>query len=171
VRESGATLHKLEITDAVKSDRINQLLAYWEQVCRGRPMPAKRDVDPSDLKPLLPYLMIAEIHHEPLRVRYRLVGTEAVRMAREDYTGRWLGEVGWVAAEVASYIEQYAMIVATRRPLLGTGHLVSDDGKERIFEWGKFPLSDDGARVTHCVGIEDLIPVRPMTPMRTPSRR
>ena len=164
-------LHKLEITGVVKSDRINRLLAYWEQRCEGRTMPAKRDIDPADLKPLLPYLMIAEIHQEPLRVRYRLVGTEAVRLAQEDYTGRWLGESAWMAPEVESYTKQYAALVATRRPLLGTGHLVSEDGKERIFEWGKFPLSEDGEQVTHCVGIEDLIPIRAMEHVRAPGRR
>jgi hypothetical protein len=164
-------LHKLEITGVVKSDRINLLLAYWERRCEGRTMPAKRDIDPADLKPLLPYLMVAEIHQGPLRVRYRLVGTEAVRLAQEDYTGRWLDESAWMAPEVESYIRQYAALVATRRPLLGTGHLVSEDGKERIFEWGKFPLSEDGERVTHCIGIEDLIPIRAMAHVRAPGRR
>jgi hypothetical protein len=164
-------VHKLEITGVVNSERINSLLAYWQRLCAGRPMPTKRDIDPAQLKPLLPYLMIAEIHEAPLRVRYRLVGTEAVRLAQEDYTGRWLAEAGWDAEETASYLRQYAELVATRRPLLGTGHLISSDGKERIFEWGKFPLSEDGLHVTHCIGIEDLIPTRAPTAARAPGRR
>lgn len=164
-------MHKLEITGGVNSERINRLLDYWQRLRGDRPMPAKQDIDPSQLKPLLPYLMLAEIHQGPLRVRYRLVGTEAVRMAKEDYTGRWLADSGWDAEEVASYTRQYEMLVEKRRPLLGTGHLISHEGKERIFEWGKFPLSEDGVQVTHCIGIEELIPVHAAVAAPAPGRR
>lgn len=168
---AGKPLHKLEITGVVNSERINGLLEYWQRLRGDRPMPTKRDIDPSQLKPLLPYLMLVEIHYPPLRVRYRLVGTEAVRMAREDYTGRWLSDSGWDADEIASYVQQYRILVAERRPLLGTGHLISDEGKQRIFEWGKFPLSEDGVQVTHCVGIEEMIPIRAAAGARVPSAR
>lgn len=170
MREGAQALHKLEITGSVRSERINSLLQYWRQKCAGRIMPSKRDIDPAELKPLLPHLMLAEIHEAPLRVRYRLVGTEAVRMAREDYTGRWLTETGWEAEEIASYLRQYTALVASRSPQLGTGHLISEDGKERIFEWGKFPLSDDGEHVTHCIGIEEMIPIRAMALARAPGQ-
>jgi hypothetical protein len=29
------------------------------------------------------------------------------------------------------------------------------DGPRAAYEWGMFPLSDDGERVTHCLAIED----------------
>lgn len=164
-------MHKLEITGSVTSARINRILAYWQEQCRARLMPAKRDIDPAALKPLLPYLMIAEIHREPVRVRYRLVGTEAARFARGDYTGHWLHDSGWAGDEIASYVQQYSILIETRLPLLGTGHLIWDDGKEAVFEWGKFPLSEDGDTVTHCLGIEDVIPVRPVEALREPARR
>jgi len=164
-------VHRLDITGGVASDRVNRIFGYWQDQCRARSMPAKRDIDPAALKPLLPYLMIAEIHAAPLRVRYRLVGTEAVRMARGDYTGHWLHESGWAGDEIASYVQQYSLLLETRRPLLGTGHLIRSDGKEAVFEWGKFPLSDDGETVTHCLGIEDVIPLRPTYMLRETAAR
>jgi hypothetical protein len=47
---------------------------------------------PGRITRLLPYLVIAEIAPEPLRIRHRLVGTRVVEANGSDYTNRYLDE-------------------------------------------------------------------------------
>jgi PAS domain-containing protein len=73
---------------SVSSAKVRQMHAHWEQVRGVRLMPARGDIDPAAIKPLLPFIVIAEVFHDPLRVRYRLVGTAVVEHSRFDYTGQ-----------------------------------------------------------------------------------
>lgn len=163
VQNRPSPFRNIETRPTVASGRIRELANYWEAKRAGRVMPAKREIDPAEIKGLLPYLMIAELHRgETLRVRYRLVGTEAARYAEEDYTGTWLDESGWHQWEVRAYLDQYCRIAAERRPLMGTGYAVWQDHKTKAFEWAKFPLSDGASdEVAFVLGIEDLLPQPP----------
>lgn len=96
VQKRPSPFRNVETGPIVTSGRIRELASYWEAKRAGRAMPVKREIDPAEIKSLLPYLMIAELHRgDTLRIRYRLVGTEAARYAEEDYTNLWLDESGW----------------------------------------------------------------------------
>ncbi len=74
--------------------RLRRLYDYWRSVHppSGR-LPGRQDVDPAALPDLLPWLWIVDVVRQPLRFRYRLVGTEQVRAMERDFTGRFLDEV------------------------------------------------------------------------------
>ena len=57
------------------------------------PMPARADIDPCEIKPLLPYLMISDLFSDPLRVRFRLAGTKVCETFGFNVVGRWLEEL------------------------------------------------------------------------------
>lgn len=78
---------------ALASSLVHQLNDYWTARRGDRRMPRKSDIDPSELKPLLPYILLGEFATQPLRLRYRLVGTEVVTVYGVDFTGRWLDEL------------------------------------------------------------------------------
>jgi len=59
------------------------------------------------------------------------------------------------APEVATAFRRAEEEARPRRPLLGADDLYSADGPSMPYEWGMFPLSDDGERVSHCLAIED----------------
>jgi hypothetical protein len=160
VQKRPSPFRNVETGPIVTSGRIRELASYWEAKRAGRAMPVKREIDPAEIKSLLPYLMIAELHRgDTLRIRYRLVGTEAARYAEEDYTNLWLDESGWQQWEIQAYLDQYCRIAAERRPLMGTGYAVWQDHKIKPFEWAKFPLSDGTSdEVAFVLGIEDLLP-------------
>ncbi|WP_162913022.1 PAS domain-containing protein [Rhodospirillaceae bacterium SYSU D60014] len=127
--------------------------AYWHSLRGDRNFPAKRDIDPAEIKTSLPYINIAEIHGQPLRVRYRLVGTELCRVYNEDYTGKWLHETDW-GPLVDQYEQIYRTILARRTPMFGVGR-IEWEGRIITSEWGKWPLSADGITITHCLGMAD----------------
>jgi hypothetical protein len=137
----------------VRSVRIKSFDGYWQSVRGDRDFPAKRDINPAEIKAGLPYINIAEIYEKPLRVRYRLVGTELCRIYNEDYTGRWLHETHW-GPLVGQYERIYRTILERRTPMFGIGQ-IEWEGRIITCEWGKWPLSEDGGAITHCLGMAD----------------
>lgn len=68
---------------------------YWLVKCAGRPFPDRADLDPAEIKDILPHLTILEVtgdDAEP-RFRYRLVGTAVVDAIGRNRAGRFADEV------------------------------------------------------------------------------
>src|SRR5690242_21618920 len=75
--------------------KVRKFARYWRDLCRDGALPARRDLEPGDFVWCLPNVMLMDITHEPLRVRYRLVGTAVVAISRLDFTGRYLDEIAF----------------------------------------------------------------------------
>ena len=153
--------------DEVSSETIRLVHAYWDRIRGDRHFPAKGDIDPAEIKAALPYVLISEVQREPLRVRYRLVGTEAAHFAGEDFTGKWLHESGW--GEDAAAIEQYYVhMFEVGGPAFGIDYFTQvSDGQRRPYEWAIFPLAADGEHVDYCLLVEDY---RPLNRLEAPRR-
>ena len=73
--------------------KIKALYDYWQSIRpAGDLLPGRRHFDPVDIPELLPNLWMIDVLRDPLRFRFRLVGTEIVRFAGRDVTGLWLDE-------------------------------------------------------------------------------
>src|SRR5215468_12784933 len=140
---------------SVTSAKVRQLHAHWDKVRGGRLMPARTDIDPSAIKPLLPNIVIADVFHDPLRVRYRLVGTAVAERARFDFTGTWLHEVEF--GEPKDWIALYEIFVREKRPLFDWSEIPFEDPVRppRPYEFCMLPLSADGTTVTGMLSLED----------------
>jgi len=140
---------------SVSSAKIRQLHAYWQEMRGTRLMPARTDIDPSAIKPLLPHIVIADVFHEPLRVRYRLVGTAVAERARFDFTGTWLHEVEF--GEPKDWIALYEIFVREKRPLFDRSEIPFEDPERppQPYEFCMLPLSADGTIVTGMLSLED----------------
>lgn len=141
--------------EAIRSSGIRQLHVYWESKRVDGALPMKAAIDPSEIKPLLPYITIVEIHQAPLRLHFRLVGTEVVRSAAVDFTDCWVPDGRWGDEVESMLLSVYQTIVDRRVPLYGVDDLVWLDGRRHRYEWARFPLSNDGATVTHTIGFVD----------------
>jgi hypothetical protein len=62
---------------------LAELHTYWQRCCQGRAYPARADIDPVDIPSLLEHVFLADVLHDPLDFRYRLVGGHIV-----EHTGR-----------------------------------------------------------------------------------
>jgi len=149
-----AQMVRLRFAD-VTSAMIRELAGYWSELRGERPVANKKEFDPSRVTSLLPYLIVAEYHQNPFRIRYRLVGTEQVRHAGEDFTGKWLHETLWDPRYIEVWLTATQEMTETGEPAFGRDSLLWTDGKIKECEWGLFPLSADGRSVTHGIGIED----------------
>ena len=69
------------------------LLAYWHRKRGTRAMPARADIEPAELKALLPNIFMVDVEHAPFRLRYRLVGSALVDVLGQDIKGKYLDEM------------------------------------------------------------------------------
>jgi len=91
------------------------LLDYWNELRGGREMPSAREFDVLHLPRLIGRLNVVEVHHRPLRYRFRVHGTSIAEAIGRDYTGRWIHLVespAWVSGAIRHFDE----VVAARKP-------------------------------------------------------
>lgn len=118
-----------------------------------RVVPLRADLDPADLRGLLSNIMIIEVEQQPLRFRYRLVGTRVVELNKVDFTGLHLGTIGW--EEERQLVDACADVTVSRRPLFGSYTWTMKTGTVGKCEFGIFPFSHDGRTVSQIFGVED----------------
>lgn len=140
------------------STRIRQFHLYWLSKCQGDRLPRREDIDPADIKSLLPSLIVVRLEAEPFRVFYRLYGTQ-VAAIDDDLTGRYLdelpeGDPPWKETAMVAY----SWVGEHRRPIFGRSHQVTSAyGNTRQYFFGVWPLSQTGEVVDQCMAMEDFI--------------
>ena len=132
-----------------------ELFAYWERKRGSRRMPARADIDPADLKRILPSIILSKIDPDSRRVRYTLVGTRCVANSGMDFTGRYLDELDFSCDFDTDWAEIYRILCRDRRPVMGIVKTSLKDGRVCELVEVLLPLSDDDDQVTHCIAVED----------------
>jgi hypothetical protein len=128
----------------IENPILIDLLAYWRQACAGRPMPARADIDPVQIKPaLLPYILLVDVEHGP-RYRWRLISTHITMVLDRDKTGAYWDDI-YDGEEIASMTYRADWVVRHRLPLRSTGHCIERDRDYDYNEALFMPLSDDGS--------------------------
>ncbi|HVM86429.1 MAG TPA: PAS domain-containing protein [Candidatus Binatia bacterium] len=145
--------------DEIKSSMIASVEETWERLRGARAFPARRDIDPVAFKEALPYLSLVDIHEAPFRVHYRLVGTEVARFAEQDFSNLWLEDTGWEPRIIEVNRALYRRLWETRAPVFGLSLVDWDRRQKYCFEWGLFPLSDDGDHVNCSLSVDDFTPI------------
>jgi len=141
----------------IKSALVADLYAYWLKKRGDRLMPRRADIEPADIKPLLPSLFLSEFETEPFRVRYRLVGTEIVNHARYDFTGRYLDELDFSAYDTVDWQSLYLLVWERKAPIFGEA---LETFRDRLrppapYQYCILPLSADGVNATGAIAMEE----------------
>lgn len=139
--------------DELRSNKVRSLHGWWLARSAGD-IPDRADLDPSDMKGLLPNLFIADVEHDPFRIRYRLVGTKAIQATGFDLTGRYLDDL-LPADGSEPWMEYYHRAYRTRTPVFGSSRAPTTSGGYFVYEFGLFPLRNGGSSVAQFVAIED----------------
>ena len=138
------------------SSKIAGLARYWEAKRGQRATPTWADIDPAEIKPLLPHLMVTRYERDPFRVRYSLVGTFVVQYGGADFTGRYLDEMEFPSEVDTDWAELHRLLVAEQRPIFGVCVFMSESGLQNNYEVAMFPVADPtGNFVERGVHIED----------------
>jgi hypothetical protein len=151
---------------------VEGVLAYWNSLRRGQPVPFRHDVEPADIKAFLPHVFMVDLSYEPFRAKYRLVGTEIVRVARFDFTNRFADELDFQDDVGTNWSDNYRIVAEAGRPGFGISHWSVEGGSYRWIEYVLCPLLTSDGKVGQCLAAEDYEPldviesdsIRPVTP-------
>ncbi len=133
---------------------LQAVYAYWKSKAGDRRMPARADIDPAELVPYLPSIMLVDVW-PPLegargsgrhRYVYRLVGTREVAMRGTDPTGQNV-ETHAFGQDPGLALRNYDRVVQRAEPLLDQSEELSPDRSMVDLDAIFLPLSDDGIHV------------------------
>lgn len=131
--------------------RLTRLLRYWSTKRGDRPAPRRADLDPLDIPDLLPILTLVDVLRDPLRFRYRVVGTAVAEGFGRDATGRFVDE-DLYGAEARAIFATYERLTVEVRPFRRHSRLAWSSREWQVLEAIELPLIDDEGRVCMVLG-------------------
>jgi hypothetical protein len=134
---------------------VQAMYDYWLAKRGSRAMPARADLEPTEIKKLLPMTMLVDVTADERRFVYRLVGTQEVAERGSDPTGKSVAEA-FFGSSLEEALGCYDYVVRNRAPFCYRDPYAAADGQIQNDDIIYLPLSDDGASVnmvlvyTHC---------------------
>ena len=120
-------------------------------------LPMRADIEPADIKSLLPFVIIVDLQADPFRVFYRLVGTAVVHASGMDFTGTYLDELAFDICATPDLIRAYRAVSESRWPGLGMAFAQITHQTALDVEYLICPLGDAEGAVRQCLVIEDYV--------------
>lgn len=112
----------------LRSPVTRALRDHWLGLRGDGQIPDWKSFDPIAVRKLLPHLIVVDCLPEPLRFRFRLIGTFVTNMAGRDSTGRML-DADLYGDRLEAMTWHYRQSAETGKPLatLGTVHFIKRD--------------------------------------------
>ena len=136
------------VFDGLPAD-LRAMFDYWRSKRAGRKMPAPSDLEPSELKALLPSMILVDVVYDTAGkadFAYRLAGTREVEARGEDPTGKRVADA-YFGPSLENVLGCYQSVVERRAPYLDDDYYLRD-GDHYADEANIFlPLSNDGEHV------------------------
>ena len=145
-----------ETAPAFRSARVAALYRYWQSRRLGA-LPQRGDIEPAEIKSLLPYVIIVDLHQDPFRVFYRLVGTAVVHFSGMDFTGTYLDELAFDICATQDLTRAYQAVSDKRQPGQGMAFAQITHQSALDVEYLICPLVDAEGDVRQCLVIEDYV--------------
>ncbi|MGQ0677476.1 MAG: PAS domain-containing protein [Rhodospirillales bacterium] len=111
-------IHGVSEPDLEIDQRLLGLFRLWNAKRRGRKLPARADLRPEELKPWLGNLIVLDVIDGGRDFRYRLFGTNIVRQAGFDMTGKLMSEYP-IKDALPHFFETHRDVVRLATPALG----------------------------------------------------
>lgn len=122
------------------------MLEIWHRMRGEREMPDRSAVRPEVVRHHLGWITLIDVEYQPLRFRFRLVGTNVANGLSRDSSGRYIDTVyGPDFYQIA--IGSYLWILEHRRPVRAHGRMEHSLKGEIGFESVDLPFSSDGRTI------------------------
>jgi hypothetical protein len=144
-----------------------ELFAYWASLRRGAQLPARRQLDPGDIKRLLPTISLIDVlrggpERAGLDFRMRLAGTGLYGVYGREITGKRLSEI-YNHSAADYWRTELAKVAAEGRPAAGVHNLAWRGASHLSILWLRLPLAGDGRDVDMILGFDAVIGVSQQT--------
>jgi hypothetical protein len=136
------------------TDRVRRAYDYWNEKRGERTMPSRADIDPGEIRDLLPGIILVDVQREPFRLTYRLVGTDEVQARGQDPTGKDVKEHVFASVAEEGY-KTYCLAAEMKVPIYDEEP--TDCSNQWLREAGSLvmPLSSDGETVDKLMAFID----------------
>lgn len=132
-----------------------QIYDYWRSKCGARTMPSRRELRPSEISRLLPYVTLIDVLDHGQRMRVRLAGTQLREFFGREITGAYLDDLDlggrptyWAAAN-ERLIEGL--------PTQGVLPVHRPRGEFITRFWIRLPMSSDDRSVNMILGYDAFV--------------
>lgn len=133
---------------------VRRFYEYWVSVAPSGRLPGRQHIVPEEIVPLLSRLWIMDVFRDPLRFRYRLVGTDITRSVQRELTGLWLDEAQPESLSNANLRDRYRFILETGQATWRRGRTLWDrDPTHKLVENCLAPLAADGVTVDKIIAV------------------
>ncbi len=129
----------------IRHPDLLRLYDYWVSRHHGELLPSRQDLDPADFKFAVGNVTLIDVLYEPVRFRFRLIGSLMAQRMGWDLTGKMVDEVP-DAEYREGLLAAYRKMVADRQPST-TLYQRLIEGKTRRFEVLRLPLASDGKTI------------------------
>ncbi len=134
-----------------KSPVLLALLRYWQSLCRDGRLPGRADLDPLEMRGLLPHIYLIDVlpgeRPDRWRFRVRLLGEKHVEVYGPGLVGKTTDDI-FPAAVAQDFNRLYAAVVRRRMPVVNHGRVSWIRDKDWLeYEGLHAPLASDGTTV------------------------
>jgi hypothetical protein len=134
-----------------RDDSLSAIHQYWLTKRAARRMPSRDDIDPVELGPHLGNIVLIDVEHDPLRLRYRLIGTKITEAMARDSTGKYYDKI-YSDELLENIYESFRWIIDNKKPVRTYGEAFYPDRDYYVYETLNLPLSNDDEAVNMVLG-------------------
>jgi hypothetical protein len=131
---------------SIDDPSLGRLFDYWQGKRHGRFAPSRLDIDPAELKFILPFLYLIDVVGSPPRFRFRLAGTGIVKEYGAEITGKFTDEID-LNEHQRAFVAEYNRVVGDGKPASSRGNSARRNGWRLTYEHLVLPLSTNGQTV------------------------
>ncbi|WP_395021457.1 PAS domain-containing protein [Dongia sp.] len=143
---------QLRLDDPDLDADLKFALDYWFRKRAGRLAPSRADIDPVEIAPLLPRVMLVDVSLDPVDFRFRLAGTGLFKIHGAELTNKRALDLE-PPAYGALIHRLYCDALSGRAPM---AHrlLIECETRRSAFLRIILPLSEDGATINRLLTVE-----------------
>jgi len=128
-----------------------ELFDYWRSKCGDRPAPNRTDIEPADIRKLLPHVFICDLTAGN-ELRFRLAGTGLCALHGRELKGQALSSL-WLADGVRNAGRIGASVVTRSTPAVLTLDCLSADARVIKAEMVLLPLTGPSGKQDRLIGL------------------
>lgn len=130
--------------DDLPNNVLKDIYRYWQEMKGSRNMPSRADLNPADIVSLLPHIVLVDVEPDTGRYKYRLIGTETVKVMGFDVTGKYLNQYPAIEESLKG---RYDWLVKEKTPYLYFNRLKWTEKDFLEYYALGLPLSNNGQDV------------------------
>ena len=148
-------MDRIETNLPISSGILLEIRDYWTDLKQNRLIALKEDLDPAAIAQHLPYVGLVDVFHNPLRFKYRLLGTRITELAGRDATGKWL-DAELYGDNTENMLWLFKKCATSRKPVAVREQIQFVDKSWVVIDVAAFPMGNIDGEITVILSAVDL---------------